>query len=107
MFDFFDGDDTDKMVRKKAAEQGLDSVDWNLISEAFRLSETFMREFKDYLNWGYIQRYGWQYLSENFIREFRDKFPNLVLYEEQLPENRKDLENIRSKNDRTRLRLLW
>ena len=106
MFNWIDGDDYDKSVRRRFAEDPS-SVEWGILSEGWRLSEKFMREFKDYLDWKSIQRYGWQYLSENFIREFRDKFPNVVLYEEQLPENRKDLENIRSKNDRTRLRLLW
>lgn len=103
MFDWIDGDDYDKSVRRRFAEDPT-SVDWEIISVSYRLSEKFMREFKDYLNWKSIQRYGWEYLSENFIREFRDKFPNVVLYEEQLPENRKDLQDIYYK---TRLKHLW
>lgn len=102
MFDWIDGID-DKRIRERFAEDP-NSIEWGLISEAYRLSETFMREFADYLDWGYIQRYGWQYLKDNFIREFRDKFPNLVLYEEQPQENRKDLEDIYYK---TRLKHLW
>ena len=35
------------------------------------LSETFIRENKDKVNWDYISRK--QTLSEDFIREFKDK----------------------------------
>ena len=103
MFDWIDGDDYDKSVRERFAEDP-NSVNWEIISCSYRLSEKYMREFQDYLDWNYIQRYGWEYLNDNFIREFRDKFPNVVLYEEQSQENRKDLKDIYYK---TRLKHLW
>ncbi len=36
-----------------------------------KLSENFIREFQDKVDWNYISNY--QKLSENFIREFQDK----------------------------------
>ena len=48
-----------------------DKVDWCNISEYQKLSENFIREFADKLNWGNISAY--QQLSEDFIREFADK----------------------------------
>ena len=48
-----------------------DSVDWYWISINQRLSEEFIREFKDRVTWDWISRY--QTLSENFIREFKDR----------------------------------
>jgi len=47
-----------------------DSVDWYSIS-CQPLSENFISEFKDKVNWTYISRY--QKLTENFISEFKDK----------------------------------
>jgi hypothetical protein len=41
------------------------------ISHYQDLSEPFIREFKDQVNWGYISEF--QNLSEPFIREFKDK----------------------------------
>ena len=46
-------------------------IDWPSISERKNLSESFIREFKDYVDWNYILMY--QNLSESFIREFQDK----------------------------------
>jgi len=51
--------------------KSFDDVDWNLISLRYKLSEDFIREFKDKFNWVYISKY--QKLSEDFIREFRYK----------------------------------
>ena len=48
-----------------------DYVDWRWISEYQKLSESFIREFKDEVYWGYISMD--QKLSEEFIREFKDK----------------------------------
>ena len=48
-----------------------DEVDWVLISAKQNLSESFIREFQDKVNWYYISIY--QKLSESFIREFQDK----------------------------------
>ena len=48
-----------------------DKVDWICISRYPHLSEDFIRKFADRVEWYYISAY--QYLSENFIREFADK----------------------------------
>jgi len=46
-----------------------DQVNWHYISYG-KLSEAFIREFQHKVNWLYISRYP---KSENFIREFQDK----------------------------------
>jgi 1,2-phenylacetyl-CoA epoxidase catalytic subunit len=48
----------------------LTKFDWNCIS-SHDLSEDFMREFQNKINWQMISQY--QKLSEGFIREFQDK----------------------------------
>ena len=48
-----------------------DKVNWNLISHYQKLSEDFIREFQDKVSWGTIS-YS-QTLSADFIREFQDK----------------------------------
>ncbi len=50
--------------------QSLDNVDWDYILICHKLSENFIREFKDKVNWYYVS--SCQKLSENFIREFGD-----------------------------------
>ena len=47
-----------------------DILNWYNISEYQKLSESFIREFKDNVKWDYISKY--QKLSEKFIREFKD-----------------------------------
>ena len=47
------------------------NVNWPSISFYYKLSENFIREFKDKVDWYYISAH--QKLSENFIREFQDK----------------------------------
>ena len=49
----------------------LNDVNWTLISKHQKLSEDFIREFKDEVAWTRISSY--QKLSEEFIREFQDK----------------------------------
>ena len=44
---------------------------WGCISKYQKLSESFIREFKDEVSWDYISKY--QKLSESFIKEFKDK----------------------------------
>ena len=46
-------------------------LDWIYISYHQKLSEGFIREFKDKVDWKYISRF--QELSEEFIREFKDR----------------------------------
>ncbi len=48
-----------------------DKVNWWYVSMNQKLSESFIKEFKDKVNWYHISRY--QNLSESFIREFKDK----------------------------------
>ena len=48
-----------------------DKVDWDYISKYQKLSEDSIIEFEDYVVWYYIS--GYQKLSEDFIREFKDK----------------------------------
>ena len=48
-----------------------DKVDWTCISRYPHLSEDFIRKFADRVEWYYISAY--QHLSENFIREFADR----------------------------------
>ena len=62
-------------VYKKLTEDFIrefkNNVDWSFISINQTLSEDFIREFKYNINWEYISQY--QKLSEDFIREFSDK----------------------------------
>ena len=48
-----------------------DSVNWNKISETQKLSEDFIREFQYNIDWYLVSQY--QKLSEDFIKEFRDR----------------------------------
>ena len=48
-----------------------DEVYWEMISKYQTLSEDLIREFKDDVDWWYISKY--QTLSEDFIREFKEK----------------------------------
>lgn len=50
--------------------ESLYNVCWNYISSCHKLSEDFIREFKDDVVWTYIS--SCQKLSEDFIREFGD-----------------------------------
>ena len=49
--------------------ESLDNVDWYYVSDYNRLSEDFIREFKDMFYWPNISKN--QKLSEDFIREFK------------------------------------
>ena len=51
--------------------ESLDNVDWYCVSAYNRLSEDFIREFKDRVYWYYVS--ATQKLSEGFIREFSDR----------------------------------
>ena len=52
-------------------ESKLSSFDWFDIACNHNLSEGFIREFKDKLDWEFVSEY--QFLSEDFIREFQNK----------------------------------
>ena len=47
------------------------NINFNYISYQYILSENFIRELQDKVDWCYISER--QKLSENFIREFQDK----------------------------------
>ena len=51
--------------------QSLIKINWDYISRYPKLSEDFIREFKDVVNWIYISAF--QNITEDFIREFQDK----------------------------------
>ena len=59
----------------------LDEVEWGVISISQKLSEDFIREFKDKVDWELISKN--QKLSEDFIREFKDKvsWPEILHYQ--------------------------
>ena len=67
----------DKEIKKilkfynKDSIKDLTDVDWYNISYYQKLSEEFIRKFKDKVNWYSINYY--QKLSEEFIREFKDR----------------------------------
>ena len=48
-----------------------DRVNWVSVSKRSKLSESFIREFRDQVNWDYISDS--QVLSESFIRHFSDR----------------------------------
>ena len=61
----------EKMLKKANAMLGTNYRDWTSLSRHNRLTEDFIREFKDKVDWDVISVY--QHLSEDFIREFKDK----------------------------------
>jgi hypothetical protein len=60
---------------KKLSEEFIrefeDKIDWVIVSRNQTLSEGFIRDFKNDVFWHYVS--GCQILSEDFIREFEDK----------------------------------
>jgi len=58
-------------ILKEHNYKNINEIDWNCISHYQKLSEDFIREYKDKVNWVYISHY--QQLSEDFIKEFKDK----------------------------------
>jgi len=57
-------------LKKYKEKNDISNIDWVYISRYQKLSEDFIREFKDKLDWNYISRC--QKLSDDFIREFKD-----------------------------------
>jgi len=53
---------------------------WN-ISKKYRLSDEFIREFKDYVIWYFISKYG--DLNEDFVYEFRTRISWFEFYQSQ------------------------
>jgi hypothetical protein len=54
----------------KSIHDNSSKISWDTVSR-WKLSEDFVREFQDKVNWIYISAK--QVLSEDFIREFQDK----------------------------------
>jgi hypothetical protein len=48
-----------------------DKVDWHYISGSFPLTENFIEEFQDKINWESVSKY--QNLTEDFIKKHQDK----------------------------------
>ena len=71
----------EERYRKPISE--FTSIYWDNISkdEELELSENFIREFQDKVNWTWISKY--QKLSEDFMREFQDKlyWPYISIYQ--------------------------
>jgi hypothetical protein len=77
--------DSDSMTEEKIKEIRKDpeNQDWNCISIVYKLSEEFIREFKEKVVWEDIFTY--QVLSMCFIEEFKDKikdFDRLFMYQD-------------------------
>ena len=60
----------EKEIRKLIKEKGVDNVDWTSICMHQILSESFIKEFKNYVDWDAI--FVCQKLSENFIKEMKN-----------------------------------
>jgi hypothetical protein len=66
--------------------ESIEEVNWYYISKYQKLSEDFIREFKDEVNWVCISIY--QKLSKDFIREFKNKvYWNWISGYQKLSEN--------------------
>ena len=66
----------------------LSIIDWNYISSGIiQISEDFMREFQDKLDWDIISTY--QELTIEFVEEFQDKinFNNYAEYNQYISED--------------------
>ncbi len=62
-----------------------DYVNWFYISRSQKLSESFIKEFKNKVDWNYISHY--QKLSETFIREFKNYVNwDIISYSQKLSE---------------------
>ena len=62
---------TERYCREIFEKQGINAKTVQLVSSSGSLSEEFMREFADKLDWSVISMH--QKLSESFLREIRYK----------------------------------
>ena len=72
----------DEKLSEPFIREFKNSVIWDYISEYQKLSESFIKEFRNRVNWEKISKY--QKLSESFIREFFDKLDKEALIERDL-----------------------
>jgi len=63
-------EELNRIIKKKKYKDANEII-WDYIAYHQVLSEDFIREFQDRLNWKDISKFS--YLSKNFIIEFRDK----------------------------------
>ena len=88
----FDWDDwkfyTDNILSEDFIREFQDKVDWLYICKFQKLSEDFIREFKDKVWWRNI--FINQTLSEDFIMEFKDEVDAWALEFQQLSEDFKN-----------------
>ena len=64
-----------------------DKINWFHVSLVSNLSETFIKEFKNKVNWYWITRH--QKLSEQFIYEFQDKLDiDYLIENDKITKNR-------------------
>lgn len=61
----------EEMLKRANDILGINHQDWIEVSCHKGLTEDFIREFEDKVNWNWISKY--QHLSEDFIREFKNK----------------------------------
>ena len=86
----FDWGDLEFYKKNKLSEEFIrefkDKVDWWCISRYQELSEDFIREFKNRVIWKMISKY--QTLSEEFIREFKNSVDwEMISYYQTLSED--------------------
>ena len=62
--------------------KSIEDIDWNYISIYLKLSENFIREFKDKVDWKWISIR--QEFSYSFICEFREKLNLDILLERKI-----------------------
>ena len=75
--------------------QLMDTNDWWSICINYKLSEAFMKEFENYLNWEAISIY--QEMNVDFIRKYihKLKLDYLLFYQHGMPWNlKKEIEQI-------------
>jgi hypothetical protein len=60
-----------KEIGIEEPESELTTKDWLYLSKRKKLSQNFIREFRNKVDWEYVSEY--QTLDEEFIREFQDK----------------------------------
>lgn len=67
---------TEKEIREMIEKEGIDNVNWGLISQCQTLSEDFIREFQSRLDLECVmlnQALNKRTLSDNFIKEFKNR----------------------------------
>ena len=66
-----------KLVEQCVAKGFVTYINWQTLTYRCKLSEDFIREYKDYLPWSMVCRH--QKLSENFIRQMQPLIDKQIL----------------------------